>query len=231
MRNALRRTGLAAAAVSLVVTMSACGSDEDTDTGGSTADQAMPEQTEQAKEKENKVTGGAAAAALVGPGCAGYAEAVPDGPGSVSGMAEDPVAVAASNNPLLKTLTATVTGEFNPKVDLVDTLNSDQFTVLAPVDDAFGQIDKATLNSLAQPQNAELLTEILTYHVIPGQLAPEDLVGKQATAQGEKVTITGSPDKLMVGGSASVICGNVQTANATVYLIDSVLMPPSLQEG
>src|SRR6476659_1509165 len=79
----------------------------------------------------------AAMSAPVGPGCAGYAAQVPTGAGSVDGMAQDPVAVAASNNPLLKTLVAAVSGKLNPKVDLVDTLNSGQFTVFAPVDTAF----------------------------------------------------------------------------------------------
>ena len=81
------------------------------------------------------------AAMLVGPGCADYAEAVPDGAGSVEGMALDPVATAASNNPLLTTLTAAVSGQLNPEVDLVDTLNGGEFTVFAPVDDAFAAID------------------------------------------------------------------------------------------
>jgi uncharacterized surface protein with fasciclin (FAS1) repeats len=81
------------------------------------------------------------AANLVGPGCAGYAEKVPSGTGSVAGMALDPVAVAASNNPQLKTLTAAASGKLNPKVDLVDTLNRSEFTVFAPVDDAFAKID------------------------------------------------------------------------------------------
>ena len=83
------------------------------------------------------------AADLVGPGCADYAAAVPDGPGSVTGMSTDPVAVAASNNPLLTTLVAAVSGQLNPDVNLVDTLNGDEFTVFAPVDDAFAKIDPA----------------------------------------------------------------------------------------
>ena len=73
------------------------------------------------------------AADLVGPGCAAYAKQVPSGSGSVSGMAEDPVATAASNNPLLTTLVAAVSGKLNPNVNLVDTLNGGQFTVFAPV--------------------------------------------------------------------------------------------------
>lgn len=164
------------------------------------------------------------AANLVGPGCADYAEMVPDGDGSVAGMAEDPVAVAASNNPLLTTLVAAVSGQLNPDVDLVDTLNGDEFTVFAPVDDAFAQIDAATIETLST--DSELLTSILTYHVVPGQIAPDDIVGTHATVNGADVEVSGSGDALMVN-DANVICGGVQTANATVYLIDTVLMPPA----
>ncbi|MBF6671069.1 fasciclin domain-containing protein [Glutamicibacter sp. FBE19] len=161
---------------------------------------------------------------LVGSGCAAYAEAVPTGDGSVAGMAQDPVAVAASNNPLLTTLTAAVSGKLNPDVDLVDTLNGGEFTVFAPVDDAFAAIPKDDLAAVAK--DADTLTSILTYHVVPGQIAPEDLSGKLTTVQGGDVEVTGSGDDLEVNG-ASVICGGVQTANATVYLVDTVLMPPA----
>lgn len=89
------------------------------------------------------------AANLVGSSCEAYAEEVPEGEGSVEGMAQDPVATAASNNPMLTTLTSAVSGELNPEVDLVDTLNGDEFTVLAPVDDAFAEIPEEDLNALA----------------------------------------------------------------------------------
>jgi uncharacterized surface protein with fasciclin (FAS1) repeats len=161
---------------------------------------------------------------LVGDGCAAYADAVPDGGGSIEGMAQDPVAVAASNNPLLTTLVAAVSGQLNADVNLVHTLNGSEFTVFAPVDDAFGKIDAATIEALKLPENAELLTSILTYHVVPGQIAPSDIVGTQTTVQGGTVEVTGSGDDLMVN-DATVICGGVMTANATVYLIDTVLMP------
>ncbi|MET0297202.1 MAG: fasciclin domain-containing protein [Microbacterium sp.] len=164
------------------------------------------------------------AANLVGPGCAAYAEQVPDGAGSVAGMAQDPVAVAASNNPILTTLTAAVSGQLNPEVDLVDTLNGSEFTVFAPVDEAFAAIDPATIESLKT--DSATLTSILTYHVVPGQVEPADIVGTHTTVQGGDLEVTGSGDELMVNG-ANVICGGVQTANATVYLIDSVLMPPA----
>ena len=164
------------------------------------------------------------AADLVGPGCAAYAEAVPDGAGSVEGMSLDPVATAASNNPLLTTLVAAVSGQLNPDVDLVDTLNGDEFTVFAPVDDAFAKIDPATIEALKT--DSATLSSILTYHVVPGQIAPSDIDGTHATVQGADLEVTGSGDSLMVN-DANVICGGVQTANATVYLIDSVLMPPA----
>lgn len=163
-------------------------------------------------------------AELVGAGCAAYAEQVPEGPGSVQGMSMAPVAVAASNNPLLTTLTKAVSGQLNPQVNLVDTLNGGQFTVFAPTDEAFAKIDPATIEQLKT--DAPLLTSILTYHVVPGQAAPSQVVGTHKTVQGADVTVTGAPDHLMVN-NASVVCGGVQTANATVYLIDTVLMPPA----
>ena len=93
--------------------------------------------------------------APVGPGCADYAKAVPSGAGSVDGMAQDPVAVAASNNPLLKTLVAAVSGKLNPKVNLVDTLDGGEFTVFAPVDSAFAKVPAATLAKLKADRAAD----------------------------------------------------------------------------
>ncbi|MDE0545912.1 fasciclin domain-containing protein [Microbacterium sp. C7(2022)] len=208
-------TGLALA-VAATFALSACSMGSSTPaTESDETDVTMTEEAEEPMEMDP-------AANLVGPGCADYAEAVPDGDGSVAGMAEDPVAVAASNNPLLTTLTAAVSGELNPDVNLVDTLNGDEFTVFAPVDDAFAAIDAETIETLQT--DADLLTTILTYHVVPGQIAPDDIVGMQTTVQGTDIEVTGSGDSLMVNG-ANVICGGVQTANATVYLIDAVLLP------
>jgi uncharacterized surface protein with fasciclin (FAS1) repeats len=163
---------------------------------------------------------------LVGSGCAAYAEAVPNGGGSIDGMAQDPVATAASNNPLLSTLVAAVSGQLNPDVNLVDTLNGSEFTVFAPVDDAFAKLPADTVTALQQPENAALLTGILTYHVVPGQILPADIDGELTTVEGSTLTVTGSGDNIMVN-DAKVICGGVHTANATVYLIDTVLSLPA----
>jgi uncharacterized surface protein with fasciclin (FAS1) repeats len=74
--------------------------------------------------------------------------------------------------------------------------------------------------------DADLLTSVLTYHVVPGQIEPADIAGTHTTVQGADLEVTGSGDEWMVN-DATVLCGGVQTANATVYLIDSVLMPPT----
>lgn len=208
-------------AFAAALALSACSST----TGGTTEDtmSSAPPSSEPSPSMTTEMMD--PAANLVGPGCADYAKAVPDGSGSVEGMAQDPVATAASNNPLLKTLVASVSGQLNPDVNLVDTLNSGEFTVFAPVDDAFAKIDPATIESLKT--DSATLTSILTYHVVPGKIEPADIVGMHKTVQGGELEVTGSGDSLMVNG-ANVICGGVQTSNAVVYLIDSVLMPPAM---
>ncbi|MEE6139356.1 fasciclin domain-containing protein [Mycobacterium sp. 050128] len=166
----------------------------------------------------------AAAADLVGPGCADYAAANPSGPASVDGMSQVPVAVAASNNPQLTTLTAALSGKLNPQVNLVDTLNNGQYTVFAPTDAAFNKLPESTIGQLKT--DATLLKSILTYHVVQGQLSPAKVDGTHPTLQGASTTVTGQGNSLKVN-NAAVVCGGVPTANATVYMIDTVLMPPS----
>ncbi|MGW7442807.1 fasciclin domain-containing protein [Kitasatospora sp. NPDC054795] len=167
-------------------------------------------------------TASAAAAAMsdqpFGTACA----AVPkDGAGSFTGMAKDPVATAASNNPLLSTLVTAV-----KQAGLVDTLNSAQnITVFAPTNDAFDKIPKATLD--AALADKDTLTKILTHHVVPQRLTPSALAGVHKTLETHDLSVTGAAPDFTVGGDAKVLCGNVQTANATVYIVDTVLMPAS----
>lgn len=144
------------------------------------------------------------------------------GAGSFEGMATDPVATAASNNPALKTLVTAVTA-----AGLGDTLNTAKdITVFAPADSAFAAMDQPTLTAaLADPKG--LLTTVLTYHVVSGRLTPEMLAGTHTTLQGGTLEVTGSGEEFTVNGTAKVVCGNVQTANATVYIIDGVLLPPA----
>ncbi|MCS5734581.1 fasciclin domain-containing protein [Herbiconiux daphne] len=219
-----KRHTLTALAIAAVATFGLAGCSGSSTTASSTEESSAPETS--AAPMETSPAAMDPAADLVGSGCAAYADAVPDGSGSVAGMAEDPVATAASNNPLLTTLTASVSGGLNPDVNLVDTLNGSEFTVFAPVDDAFAKLDAATVDSLKTPEGAATLTQILTYHVVPGQIAPDEIVGTHTTVEGADLTVEGSGDTLTVNGSSAVICGGVHTANATVYLIDTVLMPP-----
>lgn len=166
----------------------------------------------------------AAPAGLIGAGCAGYAEKVPTGPGSVEGLAKDPVATAASNSPVLTTLASALSGKLNPDVNLVETLNNGEFTVFAPTDDAFAKLPAATVDKLKT--DAPLLSSILTYHVVSGQADPTAVVGDHKTVQGESLKVTGSGNDLKVN-DAGLVCGGIKTANATLYLIDTVLMPPA----
>ncbi len=154
-----------------------------------------------------------------GPACS----SVPaDGAGSFSGMAQDPAATAASNNPALSTLVTAVT-----EADLVDTLNGEgPFTIFAPANAAFEAIPADTLNAVLADQAQ--LTDILTYHVIAGEkMSSQDLIdaGSAETVQGGELTFTEEGDSLMVNDSATGVCIDVPTANATVHIIDAVLMP------
>ncbi|GAA3214065.1 fasciclin domain-containing protein [Actinocorallia longicatena] len=152
-----------------------------------------------------------------GAGCA----AVPaTGPGSFSGMAADPVATAASHNPALSTLVTAV-----KKAGLVDTLNTAKdITVFAPTNDAFAKVPAADLKALLADKKK--LTEVLTYHVVPGRQAPAALEsGSFKSLQGGNVATMGSGTDFTVNGTSKVVCGNVPTGNATVYIVDTVLMP------
>ncbi|KRD08405.1 fasciclin [Mycobacterium sp. Root265] len=219
------RIAIAGVAAVAALGLSACsGGSSSTESSASEASSSVSSMTSSMAPETTSSAAAAPAGALIGTGCAAYAEQVPTGPGSVTGMAADPVTVAASNNPMLKTLTQALSGQLNPNVNLVDTLNGGEFTVFAPTDDAFAKIDPATLETLKT--DSDLLTSILTYHVVPGQASPEQVAGDHKTVQGETVTVTGAGDDLKVG-DAGLVCGGVKTANATVYMIDTVLMPPA----
>jgi uncharacterized surface protein with fasciclin (FAS1) repeats len=208
----LNRAGAIAVAAGCAIALSACSSDDDGGGDDAAEDTASAEETMAEEETTEEMP----AAGEFGAACS----AVPaDGEGSFTGMADDPVATAASNNPVLATLVTAVT-----EADLVDTLNSaEDITVFAPVDDAFAAIPEADLEAVMADE--EMLTGILTYHVVGERLAPEDLAGEHTTLQGDTLEVTGSGEEFTVNGSANVVCGNVQTANATVYIVDTVLMP------
>ncbi len=208
-RTTLNRFAALAAAGTMVFAMAACSSDSTTTTSPTSAAAAPSES--------------AAADAQFGPACAGVPKDASD-PGSFAGMAKDPVATAASNNKALSTLVAAVTA-----AGLGDTLNSAQnITVFAPSNDAFAKIPKADLDKVLADKAT--LTKILTYHVVGQRITPDQLgtAGPYATLQKSMLPVTGSGTEFEVGPQkAKVLCGNIQTSNATVYIIDTVMMPPA----
>jgi len=146
--------------------------------------------------------------------------------GTLEGMANDPVATAASNNPVLTTLVAAITA-----AGLGDTLNgAEALTVFAPTDCAFAALDPATLEAaLADPRG--LLTTVLGFHVIPERLSAAELatMTELTTFTGEVLEIDAGGSSISIGGDqATVLVPDIQTANATVYLIDNVMLPPSV---
>jgi transforming growth factor-beta-induced protein len=217
-KNRTRTIKLMAACASLSFTAAACGSDSNgaATTQAPTASEATPTPSEAPVATDAPVVTDAAGDAPFGSACS----AVPaDGEGSFAGMTDDTAATAASNNPLLSTLVTAVT-----EADLVDTLNSDgPFTIFAPVNDAFAAIPEEDLAAVLADK--ELLTSILTYHVVAGESLDAAALGAAGTA----VTVNGGSLEFGADGTTvngvDVLCSNVVTANATVHIIGEVLMP------
>jgi uncharacterized surface protein with fasciclin (FAS1) repeats len=201
----------AAAAASIAVGAAACGS-----SGSGPAASSTPRTSAPAAAGSSSAS---TASAPFGPGCS----AVPaSGAGSFTGMSTAPVATAASANPALSTLVAAVKA-----AGLADTLNSaSNITVFAPDNAAFAKIPAATLKAVLA--NKAELTKILTYHVTSGRLTPAQLATGTPvkTLEGSTVTPAKMGSTYEVNKS-QVVCGNVQTSNATVYIISTVMMPPA----
>lgn len=211
-RTTITRMTTAVAAIALPLGLAACGGDMDSGSG----DSGSSDSSSESMGSESSEGGTEEAAAPFGDGCSAVPE---DGKGSFDGMAKDPVATAAGNNPALKTLVGAV-----KEAKLASTLNSAKdITVFAPTNDAFEAMDQTALDKAMKDPEGQLTT-VLTHHVVEGRLAPEDLAGTHETMAGDKITVEGSDEDFTVG-EASVVCGDVQTANATVYIVDGVLMP------
>jgi uncharacterized surface protein with fasciclin (FAS1) repeats len=208
-----RTTTLAAIAVALPLGLAACGSDNTASAGPAPTSSSS---SSSSTTSPDTMANDAMSATPFGAACS----AVPqDGKGSFAGMATDSVATAASNNPVLSQLVAAV-GE----AGLVQTLNSAKdITVFAPTNDAFAAVPKATMDA-AMKDPKGLLTKVLTNHVVAGRLSPDQVAGEHKTLAGTTITVKGSGQDFTVGDT-KVVCGNVQTANATVYIIDGVLLP------
>ncbi|MER7056956.1 fasciclin domain-containing protein [Streptomyces sp. NPDC000351] len=224
MNARIRRSAVAVAAAAILpLALVACSDDGDSGSSDSAqaASSAPADAGDQPAGGDDESAGGDMAGAdePFGPACSTVPK---DGAGSFEGMAKDPVATAASNNPALSTLVTAV-----KKAGLVDTLNNaENITVFAPTNDAFAKIPKADLDKVLNDK--AMLTKVLTYHVVGQKLAPKDLEnGSFETLEKSKLTTSGSDESYTVNDSAKVVCGNVKTANANVYIVDTVLMPKS----
>ncbi|MFD3558128.1 fasciclin domain-containing protein [Streptomyces sp. NPDC058686] len=216
MNTRIRRTaGLLAAAAVVPLALTACSNGS----GDSGKSDSSNKASAPATKSSDDMGGSSSMDQPFGPACSSVPK---NGAGSFDGMAKDPVATAASNNPALSTLVTAV-----KKAGLVDTLNNAQnIAVFAPTNDAFKKLPKATLDKVLNDK--AMLTKILTYHVVGQKLTPKDLQnGSFDTLEKSKVMTSGSGESYTVNDSAKVVCGNVKTANANVYIIDTVLMPKS----
>ena len=212
-----RILAVSAVAAGLAFGGAACSSLGGTSASSSPAPSAAS--SSMARSSASAMPSGSTSSADFGSGCASVPKS---GAGSFGGMSTAPVATAASANPVLSTLVAAV-----KKAGLVDTLNSaPNITVFAPANSAFAKIPASTLNSVLA--NKAELTKVLTYHVVPGRYTPAELASGRVikTLEGTTITPAMRNGAYSING-AHVVCGNVQTANATVYIIDSVLMPKS----
>lgn len=129
----------------------------------------------------------------------------------------------ASDTDALSTLVAAVEA-----AGLVETLQGDgPFTVFAPTNDAFDALPDGTLESLLLEENRDMLVDILTYHVIAGEVKSGDLSdGMTAeTVQGTEVTISVGDYGVSVN-DASVVEADIEASNGVVHVIDAVILPP-----
>ena len=131
-------------------------------------------------------------------------------------------AVAAGN---FETLVAAVKA-----AGLVETLKGEgPFTVFAPTDEAFAKLPAGTVEGLLKPENKEKLVDILTYHVVAGNVPSKTAVTlTKATAVNKKdIKLSVKDGKLMLNDSATVTTADIETSNGVIHVIDTVIMPPA----
>jgi uncharacterized surface protein with fasciclin (FAS1) repeats len=221
-----QRLAAVGALAALTFSIAACSSGTTASTTASSTTAAAAKTTTAAPSSSKAATAGSADGVtkidqIFGPACS---QVPTTGPGSAAGMVDAAVGTAASNNPLFKTLTAAVTA-----AGLVPTLNDTKaaYTVFGPIDSAFTALPAGTLDKLLADPKGQLTT-ILTYHVIPKRYDAAGLVAAKTvkSVEGGDVTITGTAAAPLINGNA-VLCGNIPTANATVFAIGAVLTPPA----
>jgi uncharacterized surface protein with fasciclin (FAS1) repeats len=146
---------------------------------------------------------------------------------STDAMTDDPGTIVdvAVGNPDFSTLVAAVTA-----AGLVETLSGEgPFTVFAPTNDAFAALPAGLVDKLLLPENKDVLTQILTYHVVSGKVMSTDVAaGDVASVEGSPITITVDGGTVMLNGSATVTAVDVEASNGVIHVIDAVILPPGL---
>jgi uncharacterized surface protein with fasciclin (FAS1) repeats len=224
----IQRLAAVGAMAALAVMVGACSSAQGPATGSQASAPAAEPAVPSAEATAPAGTGVTKISDIFGPACS---KVPTEGPGSAQGMVNDPVATAASHNPLLTTLTKAVTA-----ANLADTLNSaPALTVFAPADSAFQALEAqhpgiitqlTTAPDVASPNSK--LAKILTYHVVGKRYDAAGIVqaGALDSLEGAKINIGGTAAAPTVNG-ATVLCGNIPTKNATVFVIGQVLSLPA----
>ncbi|UZO82054.1 fasciclin domain-containing protein [Aquimarina sp. ERC-38] len=151
-----------------------------------------------------------------------------------TGEDDSDIIAVASGNEDFSTLVAAVEA-----ATLVETLKSEgPFTVFAPTNDAFAELPEGTVETLLAPENKEMLSSILTYHVVSGKLMAADVVKaindnngsyKVTTVQGNELTATLDGETVMLidakGNKSVIVATDVDASNGVIHAIDTVIMP------
>ncbi|MGK7891418.1 MAG: fasciclin domain-containing protein [Leptolyngbyaceae cyanobacterium] len=122
----------------------------------------------------------------------------------------------------------TTLAELLQAAGLVETLQGEgPFTVFAPTDEAFAALPEGTVEALKQPENADVLTQILTYHVVPGEVMSGNITsGAVATIAAIPIQIDVVDGTVMIN-DATVTTADVDASNGVIHIVDSVLLPPT----
>lgn len=104
-----------------------------------------------------------------------------------------------------------------------------RYTIFAPTDEAFAELPQGTLERLLRPENRDLLRQVLSYHIVPNELASSQLSTGSVDTLGGGIAVRVTPDRIIVN-DGSVIRSDIQTANGVVHAVNRVLMPSGLRQ-
>lgn len=160
-----------------------------------------------------------------GSGCDNFKKAMPNW----KSFADVPTGKVLASIPDISTFNAALSGGLNPDVNIVPVLDNGPYVIFAPTNAAFDAMAPGQLDALKADPAA--LTSFDYYHAFLGLLGPDDVKGQRPTQQGAEVKVTGKGGDIKVNDTAKLVCGPIQSQNARIYLIDTVLDPNSPPEA